>query len=106
METYKCECIKIVDNEILVDEEFHDQLKISKEVVLFGGAPSLENLASFSFAARSMNEGVILKPTKVWKDSRKQNGYLVMCEVVDYLKYKASRWAFIYLEKKKKKLAA
>lgn len=83
METYKCEYIW------LDGYQPEANLRSKTKIVQLNEAPSLENLSLWSYDGSSTKQAegsssdCVLKPVKVYKDAGRNNGYLVLCEVLN-----------------------
>ena len=83
MKTYKCEYIW------LDGYQPEANLRSKTKIVNTEEAPTAANLPLWSFdgsstqQAKGSSSDCILKPVKVYKDAARDNGYLVMCEVLN-----------------------
>lgn len=83
METYKCEYIW------LDGYQPEANLRSKTKIVQLLEKPSVENLPLWSFDGSSTRQAegsfsdCVLKPVKVYRDAGRNNGYLIMCEVLN-----------------------
>ncbi len=83
MRTYKCEYIWL--DGYKPEANLRSKTKITK----LSEAPSVDNLPLWSFDGSSTSQALgsssdcVLKPVKVWKDAGRNNGFLVICEVMN-----------------------
>ena len=83
METFKCEYIW------LDGYKPEANLRSKTKIVTIDTIPSVNNLPLWSYDGSSTRQAegkssdCVLKPVKVWKDAARNNGYLIMCEVLN-----------------------
>ena len=83
METFKCEYIW------LDGYQPEANLRSKTKIIELNEQPTTKNLPYWSFDGSSTQQAqghssdCILKPVKVYKDGERENGYLVMCEVLN-----------------------